>query len=70
MIKYETGINPTALPAAAIAYLKTNFAGKKLEEAAKITTARGEISYLAVVKGNGKAMIFDKNGKFVETVKD
>jgi hypothetical protein len=70
MVKYETGIEPSQIPAAATDYIKKNFPGKKIEETAKVTTAAGKISYLVVIKGTGKATMFDSNGNYLETAKD
>jgi hypothetical protein len=63
----ETDIAITELPEAAAAYVKTNYKGKKIKAAAKITRADGSINYEAEV--NGRDVIFDAGGKFLKEVK-
>lgn len=64
----ETAIKITALPAAALAYVKEYYTGKTIKEAAKITKADGAVNYEAEV--NGKDLIFDVNGNFLKEMKD
>jgi hypothetical protein len=64
----ETDIAVNALPQAVQSYLKTHYKGAKIKEAAKIEKANGEVNYEAEV--NGKDVMFDSNGKFIEEAKD
>jgi hypothetical protein len=59
----EVEIKKEELPALAIAYLSQNYKDEKIEEAAKITKANGEINFEAEVKG--KDLMFDANGNFL-----
>ncbi|MBD1392583.1 PepSY-like domain-containing protein [Mucilaginibacter glaciei] len=60
----EMGIKASALPALVTAYVKQNYKGAAIKEAAKITRASGEINYEAEVKG--KDLLFDSTGKFIK----
>lgn len=60
----EVEIAPDALPAAAINYVKTNLGGKKIKEAAKMTTAAGVVTYEAEV--DEADYIFDASGAFLK----
>jgi hypothetical protein len=68
MLESETEINTTALPAAVPAYIKEHYKGKTIKEAAKITKTGGEVNYEAEV--DGKDLIFNSSGKFIEIAKD
>jgi len=68
IIETEVEISIDALPANAKAYVTKNYQGKKIKEAAKITDAKGVVTYEAEV--NGKDLIFDNSGKFLKEVKD
>jgi len=62
----EQEIKTSALPAGVTAYCTKNFAGWKLSEASKITTADGKVSYEAEMS-KGKEhfdAIFDDKGNF------
>jgi hypothetical protein len=48
--------------------MKKNYPGTKVEEAAKIVKANGDINYEAEV--HHKDVIFDANGKFIKEAKD
>ena len=67
MMESEKDIKVNALPATVLAYLKANYKGKTIKEAAIITKADGTITYEAEV--NGKDVIFDSNGKFIKEMK-
>lgn len=67
MTESEMEIQPTALPANIQAYVAEHYKAKKIKEAAKITKADGSINYEANV--NGKEVIFDANGNFLNEVK-
>lgn len=68
LLETETDISQNELPPNALQYLKTNHAGKKITEAAKITKADGTVLYEAEV--GGADMIFDAKGKFLKVEKD
>lgn len=67
MTESEVSIKQTELPAAVLAYVKENYKGKTIKESAKITKANGTVVYEAEV--NGKDLIFDEKGKFIEAIK-
>lgn len=64
VIETETEIAITELPSKVKAYIVEKFQGAKIKEAAKITDAKGLVSYEAEVKG--KDLIFDENGKLLQ----
>ncbi|MFL9484019.1 PepSY-like domain-containing protein [Chitinophagaceae bacterium LWZ2-11] len=64
----EVAIKVTELPDAVTNYVKEHYKGKTVKGAAKITTAAGVVKYEAEV--NGKDVMFDQTGKFLEEVKD
>src|SRR5882724_9864121 len=57
----ETEIETNQLPKEVTEYLKSNYKGQSIREAAKITDAKGTITFEAEIKG--KDLIFDSNGK-------
>lgn len=63
----EIGIAISELPTSVVDYTKANYAGKKLKEAAKLTDAKGVITYEVEIKGMD--LIFDNDGKFMKIVK-
>ena len=68
MTESEKDIKVTSLPATVLAYVKANYKGKTIKEAAIITKADGTVTYEAQV--SGKDLIFDANGKFIKEMKD
>lgn len=68
-LETETEIAVSALPQAIRDYVKANFKGKKIREAAKIVKEDGKMMYEAEVKGQGD-LIFDAEGKFLKAEKD
>lgn len=54
----------TALPAGVTQYVKTHYKGAKIEEAGKLTDAKGKLMYEAEVKGKG--LVFDEKGNFLK----
>ena len=60
----EVVIKTSELPNGVQQYLKTNYKGSKIQEAAKITKANGEVVYEAEV--NKKDLIFDTKGNFLK----
>jgi hypothetical protein len=68
IIETEIEISIDALPANAKDYVSKNYSGQKIKEAAKITDAKGTVTYEAEIKG--KDLIFDSNGVFIKEVKE
>ena len=68
IVETETDIPVTDLPKAVQDYMKKHYAGTKIEEAAKIVKANGEVNYEAEV--HHKDVVFDSNGKFIKEAKD
>ena len=67
IVETETDIPVTDLPNSQD-YIKKNYPGTKIEEAARIVKANGEVNYEAEV--HHKDVIFDANGKFIKEAKD
>jgi len=68
IIETEVEISIDALPKNARTYVTQKYPGKKIKEAAKITDAKGVVTYEAEV--TGKDLIFDASGKFLKEIKD
>lgn len=68
IMETEVEIAATLLPKKATDYLKANFKKEKIKEAAKITDAKGKVTYEAEVKG--KDILFDANGNFISSNKE
>ena len=68
MTESEVDIKVADLPATVLAYVKEHYKGKNIKEGAKITKADGTVNYEAEV--DGKDVIFDAAGKFLQEVKD
>jgi hypothetical protein len=68
VVETETDIPVADLPQAIRDYMKQNYAGSKIDEAAKVVKSNGEINYEAEV--NHKDVLFDVNGKFIKETKD
>ena len=68
IVETETDIPVIDLPKSAQDYIRKNYPGTKIQEAAKIVKANGEINYEAGV--HHKDVIFDVNGKFIKETKD
>ena len=49
-------------------YVKTNYKGQSVKEAAKITDGKATITYEAEIKGMD--LLFDNNGKFIKEIKN
>ena len=67
IVETETDISVTDLPVAAQDYVKKNYPDAKIEEAARIVKASGEVNY--EVEMHHKDVIFDANGKFIKETK-
>lgn len=63
----ETDIQVTELPASVSNYIKTNYKGAGIKEAAIIETANGKM-FEAEVKGED--LLFDMDGKFLKVQED
>ena len=70
LMETEEEIATTTLPKIATEYVTKNYAGIKIEEAAKITDSTGKVTYEAEVK-KGKEeieLLFDATGNFIKQV--
>ena len=67
-VETETDIKISELPAAVSDYIKTNYKGAAIKEAAIINNPESKKIYEAEVKG--KDLLFDENGKFLKEEKD
>lgn len=70
LMETEEEIATATLPKSAIDYITKNYAGIKIEEAAKITDSTGKLTYEAEVK-KGKEeieLLFDAAGTFIKQV--
>ena len=68
ILETEIEIETSQLPAGVLDYVKTNYGGEKVTEIAKITDAKGTVTYEVEIKG--KDLIFDNNGKFIKASQD
>jgi len=66
LVETEVVIALIDLPASAVKYLGEHHSNEKIKEAAKITTAKGIVTFEAEVKGSD--LIFDESGKFLREV--
>jgi len=60
----ESEVAIKELPKNVLEYLNKNYPNQKVVESAKITNAKGVVTYEAEIKG--KDLIFDANGKFLK----
>lgn len=70
LMETEEEIATATLPKTATDYVTKNYAGVKIEEAAKITDSTGKVTYEAEVK-KGKEeieLLFDATGNFIKKV--
>lgn len=63
IIETEIAIEVNQLPKNALQYLNDNFKNKKIKEAAKIITEKGNTIYEAEIQGND--LFFDENGNHI-----
>jgi len=68
VLETETEMSSTLLSAPIKEYLSKKYPNRKIKEAAKITDAKGNVTYEAEV--DGKDVIFDTAGKFLREKKD
>jgi hypothetical protein len=67
-VETETDIKVSDLPASVAGYVKTNYKGATIKEAAIMSNPQSEKMYEAEVKG--KDLLFDENGKFLKQEED
>lgn len=58
-------VGATALPPAAATYIQSNYNGEIVSEAGRIDFPRGLPSRFYAKLGDGKQLLFDKDGKFI-----
>jgi hypothetical protein len=63
ILETEIEIKVSDLPATVSDYIKTNYPGKKIKEASKISDDTGLVMFEAEIKGMD--LLFDKEGKFI-----
>lgn len=68
ILETEVEMNINSLSAPIKTYITKNYPNQIIKEAAKITEAKGILTYETEI--NGKELIFDKNGKFLKENKD
>lgn len=68
ILETETEIAVSELPKKASDYVTEHYKGQSVKEAAKITDAKGTVTYEAEIKG--KDLIFDAAGTFLKETKD
>ena len=68
ILETEVEIELSQLPKGILEYVKTNYIGQRVKEAAKITDSKGTVTYEAEIKGMD--LLFDSNGKFIKEIKD
>ena len=68
IVETEIQISVSELPVVVRDYMKKNYPGLKIEDAARIVRSNGEVNYEAEV--HGKDVVFDVNGKFIKEMKD
>lgn len=68
VIETEVEIELNQLPKGVLEFVKANYKGQKVKEAAKITDAKGTVTYEAEIKGMD--LLFDSTGKFIKEIKN
>ncbi len=63
-LETEVDIHQNQLPKAAATYMRVNFGSLKITEVAKITDAKGFVTY--EVEADGRDYIFDTDGKYLK----
>ncbi len=63
-LEYAMAIPASELPSSVTSYIKTHYKGQAIKEAAKVTDAKGTLTYEAEIKG--KELIFDDKGNFLK----
>ncbi|MCY7292644.1 MAG: PepSY-like domain-containing protein, partial [Ferruginibacter sp.] len=67
ILETEVEVKLNKLPKSILDYVKVNYEGKQAKEGAKITDAKGKVTYEVEIKGMD--LIFDNNGKFIKELK-
>lgn len=67
VVETEVEIELIQLPKEVLEYVKTHYPGKQAKEGAKITDAKGMVTYEVEIEGVD--LIFDSNGRFLEELK-
>ena len=67
IVETEVEIELRELPTSILEYVKLHYAGKQAKESAKITDAKGAVTYEVEIKGMD--LIFDSKGKFIKELK-
>ena len=68
ILETEVEIELSQLPKGVLDYVTTSYKVKSVKEAAKITDAKGIVTYEAEIKDLD--LLFDSNGKFIKELKD
>ncbi|MEI6522434.1 MAG: PepSY-like domain-containing protein [Bacteroidota bacterium] len=68
ILETEIEIEKNKLPNTVLEYVKTNYKGHSIKEAAKINDSKDAVFFEVEIKGMD--VIFDSNGKFLREVKD
>ena len=68
IIETEIEIEISELPNRILDYVKKNYIGQSVKEAAKITDTKGTLTYEVEIKGMD--LLFDSNGKFIKEIKN
>ncbi|MEO6583553.1 MAG: PepSY-like domain-containing protein [Ferruginibacter sp.] len=68
ILETEVEMELNQLPTGILEYVKSHYAGKKAKEGAKITDAKGIVTYEVEIKGMD--LIFDNNGIFIKGTRD
>ncbi|GAA4161357.1 hypothetical protein GCM10022217_26890 [Chryseobacterium ginsenosidimutans] len=68
ILETETEMKSNSLSAPIKTYIAKNYPNQKIKEAAKITDAKGTVTYEAEI--SGKDLIFDNKGTFLKETKD
>lgn len=64
LVEMAVAIQVRDLPAGVAAYVKKNYPGVRITEAARVRDATGKIGFEAEVKG--KDLVFDESGAFIK----
>ena len=68
IIETEIEIEISELPNGILDYVKKNYKGQSVKEAAKITDTKGTLTYEVEIKGMD--LLFASNGKFIKEIKN
>lgn len=68
LLETEVEIQISQLPNGVVNYIHSNYKSQTIVEAAKITDAKGTITFEAEIKG--KDLVFDCKGVFIKEVKE